>query len=57
MSAAIACSPSITAAGSPGARRVMKNTSVATRSITTTMPAKREARYRVMPWVCNQVSD
>ena len=44
MSAAVAWSPSITAAGSPGARRVMKKTSVATSSITTTMPAKRDAR-------------
>ena len=42
--AAVACSPSITAAGSPGARRVMKNTSVATSSSTTAMPAKRDAR-------------
>src|SRR4029450_7558209 len=38
----------MTAAGSPGARRVMKKTMVATSSITITMPAKREARYRVM---------
>jgi hypothetical protein len=43
MSAALACSPSMTAAGSPGASRVMKNTSVATISITTTMPARRDA--------------
>src|SRR5215217_3181991 len=48
MSAAVACSPSITAAGSPGARRVMKKTRVATSSITTAIPAKRDARYRVI---------
>jgi hypothetical protein len=28
---------------------------VATSSITITMPAKREARYRVMPWGCNRI--
>src|SRR5436190_8289675 len=48
MSAAVACSPSITAAGSPGASRVMKKTRVATSSITTAIPAKRDARYRVI---------
>src|SRR3954470_11531261 len=57
MSAAVACSPSITAAGSPGASRVMKKTRVATSSITTAIPAKRDARYRVISLLQTRVPE
>ena len=44
MSAAVADGPSMTAAGSPGMTCAITNTIVATRNITTTMPASRRNR-------------
>src|SRR3984885_1264999 len=48
ISSAVAAGPNITAAGSPGMTWAITKTIVATRNITTTMPAIRRNRYCVM---------
>ena len=53
---AVAWSPSITAAGSPGARRVMKNTIVATSNITTMHAGEPGEVMRIMTSASVQAS-